>query len=259
MDSATVIGIIAGFGLMIVAMLMGGQVGIFIDVPSILITVGGMISATLMNYPLGQVLGVFTILKNAFKGKKASPEGIIATMIRFAELSRKEGILSLEKELAKVDDSFLKKGLQLAIDGTNAEELRNIMETELSWIQERHKSNQSVLTAAATYAPAFGMIGTLIGLVQMLKNMSDPTSIGPAMAVALITTYYGSVLANMVFLPLAGKLKCNTSDEVFFKQIMIEGIINIQAGDNPRIVEEKMQVFLSPHERAKLIALRSKK
>ncbi len=260
MDIATFIGIIAGFGLMIVAMVMGGDAIIFYDLPSILITVGGTIGAILMNYPLNQVLQVFKIVKNAFLKKDGgiSPEGIISSMIHLAEVSRKEGILSLEKELEKVRDVFLKKGLQLAIDGTKAEEIRNILETELNYIEERHNSNQGVLLATAQYAPAFGMIGTLIGLVQMLKNMSDPSTIGPAMAVALITTYYGSVIANLICLPLAGKLKSKSSDEMFFKQIMIEGIINIQAGDNPRIIEEKMQVFLSPIERNRLIAMRKK-
>lgn len=258
MDIATFLGMTAGFGLMVWAMALGGDVTIFWDVPSVLITVGGMFGAVFINYSISQVLGVFVIVKNAFLEKKDEkyPEEIIVKMIQLAEISRKQGILSLEKELDKIHDPFLKKGMQLAIDGTKAEEIRSILETELSYIQDRHKSNQSVLIAMAQYAPAFGMIGTMIGLVQMLRTMSDPSTIGPAMAVALITTFYGCIIANLICVPLSGKLKNKSSDEGFFKQIVIEGILNIQAGDNPRIIEEKMKVCLSPKTQEKLIAMR---
>ncbi|MHB9027365.1 MAG: motility protein A, partial [Candidatus Latescibacterota bacterium] len=163
--------------------------------------------------------------------------------------ARREGILSLEQAAMQVDDEFLKNGITLAVDGTEPEYIREIMTTEMDNIAERHKNGAAIMEAMGTYAPAFGMIGTLIGLVIMLRNMNDPSSIGAGMAVALITTFYGAVLANLVFMPIAGKLRLRSAHELLLKELCIQGIMAIQSGDNPRIVESKLKAFLSPSKR----------
>lgn len=246
MDVATLIGLIAGFAMMIITVLLGGSPAIFINIPSVVVVFGGTIAATLVNYPLGEVLGVLRTFQQALLHKDRSPSGVIDKLVQFATIARREGILALEAHAGEADDEFLQKSVQLAIDGTAPELIKDILATELAFMEDRHAMGQSILTAMGTYAPAFGMIGTLIGLVQMLVSMDDPSQIGGGMAVALITTLYGAILANMVFLPAAGKLKVRTSNELLIKEIIIEGILSIQSGDNPRIVEQKLKSFVSP-------------
>ena len=246
MDIATLIGLVSGIALMLITILMGGAVAVFINVPSMILVFGGMVAATLINYPLKDVLGVVATFRNALIHKEASPAAIIEKLVSFATIARREGILALESHAGDSGDEFLEKSVQLAIDGTAPELIKDILTTELAFMEDRHSMGQSILVAMGTFAPAFGMIGTLIGLVQMLVSLDDPSQIGGGMAVALLTTLYGAMLANIVFLPAAGKLKVRTAGEILTKEIIIEGILSIQSGDNPRVVEQKLKAFVAP-------------
>ncbi len=252
MDIATIVGILSGMGLLLVSIMSKGSIMLFFDVGSILIVFGGTIAATLINYPLADVLSVMGVVKNAFTHKAPEPSATIRDLVKFAELARREGILALENQMQEVEDPFLKQGLQLAVDGTEPELMRTILGTEIAYLQERHELGQGIFKSMGTYSPAFGMIGTLIGLVLMLANMSDPSSIGPAMAIALITTFYGAVLANLIFLPIAGKLETRSKQEVMLKELVMEGVLSIQSGDNPRIVEQKLVSFIPPKFRGQV-------
>jgi chemotaxis protein MotA len=250
MDIATIVGIVFGVGSIVMGILLGGTLNAFIDYPSMSIVFGGTLASTLVNYPMSDILSVIGITKNVFMQKELSAGELITKFVRYAELARKEGILALENEADKTVDEFIKKGLQLAVDGTSPELLRNILETELLYLEDRHKLGVGIYEAMGYYAPAFGMIGTLIGLINMLKTLDDPTNIGVGMAVALITTFYGAVFANLICLPIAGKLKKRSQNEVLVKEIVSEGILSIQSGDNPRVVGEKLKAFLSPKIRS---------
>ncbi len=249
MDIATLLGVVSAFGLVLSAILMGGGLNLFINIPSALIVLGGTMGTTMINYPLKDVLSVVNVVRNVFFSKVTSTANIIQQFGDFSNKARREGILALEAEVENVDEDFLQKGIQLSIDGLEPKSIREILETEISFIQDRHKLGAEIFTTMGTYAPAMGMVGTLIGLVQMLQTMSDPSSIGPAMAVALLTTFYGAVLANIVCLPIAGKLKTRSSEEVLVKEMMIEGVICLSNGENPRIVEQKLMAFLAPNQR----------
>ncbi len=250
MDLASIVGIVLGLGFVVFGILQGGSIILFIDVPSMLIVMGGTIGATLVNYPLGEVIGVIKVVKKAFLHTEESPVGVIDTLVSFAETARREGILSLEQQAQSVEDEFLKKGIGLAVDGTEPEYIKEIMDTEIEYISARHRSGAAIFDAMGSYCPAFGMVGTLIGLINMLANMDDPSSIGPAMSVALVTTLYGAFLANLIFLPIAGKLKTRSASEILMKELCVEGIMSIQSGDNPRIVEGKLKAFLPPSMRS---------
>ena len=250
MDIATLIGTVSAFGLVLIAITMGvGGVPLFIDVPSMMIVIGGTLGATMINYPIKDVLRAINVAKNVFFTKNLTKSAITKQFMEFGNKARREGILALEAEAQKIEDEFLKKGLQLSVDGLEPQTIQDIMSTEVDYIRERHQMGAEIFTSMATFAPALGMIGTLIGLVQMLKSMDDPSTIGPAMAVALITTFYGSVLANLVFLPIAGKLRARSKEETLVKEMIIEGVIALTKGDNPRIMEQKMMVYIAPNER----------
>jgi chemotaxis protein MotA len=249
MDLATVLGIVSAFGLVVIAIFMGGGLGLFVNVPSLMIVVGGTFGTTLINFPLNDVLGVIRVVKNVFFKKRESVRDMIKRFIDFATKARREGILALESEMKNIDEEFLKKGVQLSIDGLEPDSIRDLLETEIEFVQGRHQLGAEIFTTMGTFAPALGMIGTLIGLVQMLQSMDDPSTIGPAMAVALLTTFYGSVMANLLCMPIAGKLKTRSREEVLIKEMMIEGILAIARGDNPRIVEQKLQAFIPPNMR----------
>lgn len=201
MDIATVLGIVSGVVLFLWAIMIDGSLNDFIDTPSILIVLGGTAAGTLISYPLNRVLDVIKILKVVFTKKIIDAAGIIKIIVELAETARREGLLALEDAALQIDDQFLQKGILLVVDGTDPELVRSILETELSFLEERHKSGQSIFETMGALAPAFGMIGTLVGLIQMLKNLDSPEAIGPGMAVALITTFYGALLANLVFIP----------------------------------------------------------
>lgn len=253
MDIATIIGFVSGTLLVVVTILLGGNVAIFINVPSLILVVGGTIAATLINFPLSDVLTVFNRIKNTFKSEGSGAEQLIEKLIEFATVARREGILALEGHAGQVEDAFLQKSIQLAIDGTAPELIKDILTTEIAFMEDRHTMGQSIVNTMGAFAPAFGMIGTLIGLVQMLATLDDPSAIGGGMAVALLTTLYGAILANLVFLPLFGKLKVRTANELLQKEIIIEGILSIQSGDNPRVVEQKLKAFVSPAQRDRIV------
>ena len=249
MDLATIIGIVSAFSLVLVAVASGGGLSWFLDGPSALIVLGGTFGAVLVNYPLADVLGVIKVAQNAFFKKGQKARAAIELLVMMSKISRKDGMLALQNMTHRLRDPFLIKAVNLLIDGLEPLDLTNILDTELDFIEERHRLGAEIFTTMGNYAPAMGMTGTLIGLVQMLMRMNDPSSIGPAMSVALVTTFYGVLLAYLLFLPLAGKLKRLSAQELLVKQLIIKGILSIQAGDNPRILEQKLHAFVSPHER----------
>jgi len=249
LDIATIIGMLLALGLMLQAMSSGSSLLIFVNAPSVLIVMGGTLGATLIHYPLKELLGAFAILKKAFLHKDVPISDSIAQLLTFATKARKEGILSLESMMDDLDDLFLLKGLQMAVDGQEPASLKEMLYLEIEYIRERHEKGGDIFKTMAFYAPAMGMIGTLIGLVQMLQTMDDPSSIGPAMAVALLTTFYGAVMANVLLLPIAGKLKRRSETEVLSKTLITEGMESILAGENPRIMEQKLHTFIAPRLR----------
>jgi len=249
MDPATLIGIVVSLGLVGWSILSGDGAMTFLNVPSIVIVFGGTVGATLVCFPMNNVVGVMGILKKAFLIKEVSNKELISKLEELAQTARKQGLLSLQAATGSVEDEFMKTGLQLVVDGQESDTIESILRTEISYIKSRHATGAEVLKAAGTYAPAFGMIGTVIGLIQMLQNMSDPSSIGPAMAVALVTTFYGALLSNVVFLPLVTKLQQRSAREVEQKNLIAEGLLSIQAGDNPRILVQKLNGFVAPKTR----------
>ncbi|SDZ74074.1 chemotaxis protein MotA [Desulfuromusa kysingii] len=249
MDIATIIGLLAAFGLMLSAILQGGSLMMFIDIASLLIVIGGTIGTVLVHFPLGDILGAFNVARKAFFHKAKSPIDTIEKLITYAGKARKEGILSLQSVMGEIDDDFFLKGLQMAVDGQEPEALKDMLEKEIEYVIERHDKGADIFATIAAYSPAMGMIGTLIGLVQMLQNMNDPSSIGPAMAVALLTTFYGAVIANIVANPIAGKLKLRSASEVLDKTLVTEGMKAILEGENPRLMEQRLHAFVSPKER----------
>jgi len=249
-DIATVAGLVTGFTLVFLAILSSGSVNLFIDIPSMMIVGGGTIAATLTCFPIKTVFSVMGVIKKTLLHKLETPPDVIATVVKYAEKARKEGMLALEEESETEPNEFLRMGLRLAVDGTDAELLKRILGNDIEGVERRHQVGVNLVQTMGTYAPAFGMIGTLVGLVSMLANMSDPGALGAGMAVALLTTFYGAMAANAVFLPLAVKLKGRSDEELALRDLIVEGIISIQGGDSPRIVEEKLKSFLAPRERA---------
>ena len=249
MDFATLLGMILSFGLVGAAIASGSSLMLFIDTASMLIVFGGTLGATLTHYPLGTALSVGKIIRKTLVGKTPSTSGILNQFLDLAHRARREGILSLEPIITNMKDPYLKKGLKLTIDGLEPESIQAIMEAEINNVEARHQVGIDLLSAMGSYAPALGMIGTVIGLVQMLQTMSDPSTIGPAMAIALITTFYGAILANLVCLPMVGKLKHRSKEEILIMEMQMEGVLGISRGENPRIIEEKLSSFQPPKER----------
>ena len=248
MDIATLVGMIAAVTSLMVG--IGSNLAIMIDPASVIIVIGGTISTMLIANPLPEVVNLIGVYKNAIINKTTVPTELIEKIVGFAETARREGILALEQAVEEADDEFLSGGVRLAVDGTEPDLIMDILETELAHIEERHKLGQEIISNMGDAAPAFGMIGTLIGLVIMLKNMDDPAAIGPGMAIALLTTMYGAIMSNILLKPISSKLKTISNKELLAKRMIIEGIMAIQSGDNPRIVEHKLQVFLSPKYRS---------
>jgi len=246
MDITTLIGLVSGIGCIAFAISLGSGLRTFIHIPSMLIVVGGTFAATLINFPLPEILKIAKAAIKVLKSESLDPSASVPVIVSYAEKSRQEGLLSLESSVDEVEDDFLRTGLRLIVDGNDPEDVRDTMETELEYLEERHKRGQQLFLAMAKYSPGFGMIGTLIGLIAMLQSMDDPTTIGPAMAVALITTFYGAFMANLVFMPIAGKLKARTADESLMRRITLEGIIMIQAQVNPRYIGQKLLAYLPP-------------
>ena len=244
MDIATLIGLVGAFGLVVTTIFLGGNAAGFIDIPSVVVVIGGTFAVTFVMFPMNVVIGTIKVGLKTLLFKSSDPREIIKLITSLADKARKESIVALEK--VPVEDAFLKKGVMLVVDGSSEAIVRSVMEIELEFMKQRHRQGQAVFKGMGMMSPAFGMIGTLIGLVNMLSNLSDPASIGPAMAVALLTTFYGAVLANCVFLPLATKLEERSAEDALFMQIMIEGVSSLQKGDHPSVVNEKLQAFLSP-------------
>lgn len=252
MDITTILGLVLGAGFIIWSILLSGELSWFFDAPSIVITVGGAIAAYLISFPIADVLGIGKVFGKTLKGVDFEVDGIIKKIIELANIARKDGLLALEEAVSEINDDFLKRGVMLIVDGTDPDLVKTIMETEIENLASRHSKGKNMFETLGAMSPAYGMIGTLIGLVIMLQNLDDPSSIGPAMGVALLTTFYGSVLANLFFIPTANKLQNRSTEEVLVRSIMVEGLLSIQAGENPRIIEEKLKVFLSPTLRKKL-------
>ena len=252
MDIASLAGIIVCFGLVIFGILFGNSIDTllnFVNVPSILITFGGAFCAVLASKTMQEYISGLKSIGLVFKVPKFDLPEVIRKIIELSNIARKEGLLALEEASAELDDSFLRKGVLLIVDGTDPELVRGILETEMGSIDDRHKKNIAFWNDLGGMGPAWGMIGTLIGLVNMLQQMDDPSTIGPSMAVALLTTLYGSLLANWICTPVAQKLNVNNNAEMAIKEVMIEGLLSIQAGENPRVIEEKLKSFLSPTEK----------
>lgn len=253
-DLLTPIGITFGFAMMIFAITSSGRaedLPIFLDVAAIFIVLGGVFASLMISFKLEQMKLLGRVIKESFvKTEEKVPE-LIALFVRLSERARREGILALENELEEVEDPFIKKGIMLAVDGIEPEVITDILNAEITAMEERHYKGRVILEKAAEYSPAWGMIGTLIGLILMLNQLQDPSTLGPAMAVALITTLYGTVLANLVFAPMSKKLESKTEQEVFLKEIIVEGIIGVQSGQNPRILEEKLSAFVPAEEMQK--------
>ncbi len=249
MDFATFFGVVSAFGLILAAIYTSSGINIFINLPSVLIVIGGTLGATFVNYTFSEVFQVFKTLKYAFFTNTEDYFEKIAYIINLSIQARKNGILSLESEVANIEDPFLKRGVMLVVDGAKDETIKEILTNELYFSSERHKFGYEVLNSMGVYSPAMGLIGTLIGLVQMLQNLNDPRNIGPSMAVALLTTFYGAILANLVFLPLSGKLKRKSQKELLFREVCIEGIVGISKGENPRILESRLLSFFREKEK----------
>lgn len=249
MDISTILGILIGFGFVGSAMALGGGFLWFVNIPSIMIVLGGTIGAVLINYPMADVVGMITVAKNVLFQKEQKTEEIIALFVDLAKVAQREGLLALEHRLENIPDPFFNKGIMLMVDGTEPGTLSKILYTELDYIKERHDTGAEMFTTMGNFAPAMGMVGTLIGLVKMLMQMDDPSNIGPAMAVAMITTFYGVLLANLVCMPIAGKLKRRSATEMLTKELGLNGILAVQSGDNPRVVEQKLHSFISPGKR----------
>ncbi|MBR6902017.1 MAG: motility protein A [Synergistaceae bacterium] len=230
-------------------MAAGGNLGAYIDMPSVMITLGGAIGATVISNPGNRLKAVGGALKSVFISHAPDLIGMVQMIVSFAEKARREGLLSLEADVAEVESDFMRKAIQLVVDGTDPELVRAILDTEIGVFEDRHSANKTVFDNLAEFGPSFGMIGTLIGLIAMLGNLADVSALGPGMAVALITTMYGSMLANMFAIPTAKKLAARSAEEVKAMELMVEGILAIQAGENPRIVEEKLKVYLPPKMR----------
>ena len=249
MDIATLAGLVLAMLLVFVPIILSGQIAAFIDVGSMLIVIGGAIAATLASFPLKEFLGIGKVFKICLFAPKLDIVSKIDILIDLGEKARREGILALERELKGIDDEFMQKSIQLAVDGNEVEVIENVMGTEIEYMSERHKSGKALFDQLGFYAPAFGMIGTLVGLIQMLQALDDPSNIGAGMAIALITTFYGSLLANALALPLASKLEVRSKEEVLMKNLILVGILSIQSGDNPRVLRDKLETFISPNMR----------
>ena len=254
MDIATVIGVVVGFLVIVGAIVIGGGWQSFVHIPSLCIVLGGMLCATLTHFSLSQFLGIFSIVKKTLVTKIPSSSELTQNMVNFATINRRDGALALEQEIPNISDMFFVKGMQMLVDGQKSEAMRDLMFLEIDNLRERHSVGKKILEFMGASAPAFGMIGTLIGLVQMLRNLSSPDQIGAGMAVALLTTFYGAFSANVFFLPLAGKLGMYSKAETTAMEMIVEGVCAMADGDNPTAIREKMQAYVSQGRREEIKA-----
>jgi chemotaxis protein MotA len=247
MDLATIIGLLVAWGAIVAALLMeGGQLSDLLIPSAFVIVVGGTLGATVVSFPFKQLRGLPAIIRNAFYSRDTDLRDTIDLLVDFARIARKQGILVLEESAKSIDDKFLRTGVQLVVDGVPSEMVREILETEIVSLQERHKVGESIFSTMGGFAPTLGIIGTVMGLIHMLSSLDQPGKMGPAIASAFVATLYGVALANLVFLPISSKLKVRTAEEIIAYDMIVEGILSIQAGDSPRMVEAKMLAFLPP-------------
>jgi chemotaxis protein MotA len=244
LDIATFLGILSAFGLLAVAIVSRGDFTVFFNLSSLLIVLGGTFGATLINYPMKDIIRVLRVVKNAFVHKEIDYMSIIPDLVRHSRLARKDGILALDKILDEIDDQFYYEGLRMVVDGTKPQMLKQILRNEIDFLAARHRVGISIFRTMGQFAPAFGMIGTLIGLIFMLGALDDASQIASAMALALVTTFYGAILANILFLPIAGKLKERSTAEILKLEMVMTGILAIQQGEMPSMVEQQMISFL---------------
>ncbi|MDR1315606.1 MAG: motility protein A [Spirochaetales bacterium] len=255
MDLSTIIGLAGCWAVFTASILIGGASPlIYIDIPSVVMVLGSSFFALFIANPVGRILGIFKYFMQTIRLPSYEIEKTIRIMVEFSERARREGLLALEDNLQELDDEFMRRGIQLVVDGTDPEIIKSIMYNETSQIESRHSANVKVFDTWGALFPAFGMLGTLIGLIAMLANLQDQSTLGSGMALALITTLYGSMGANMFCIPLSAKLNDRTKTEVLFKEVVIEGVLSIQSGDNPRILQEKLIAFLPPSQREGLRA-----
>lgn len=243
MDIASIIGVIVGIFLIFLA--LRENIFLFWSPVSLMITFGGTVAATLINFPFSQLIRVIKVVRKAFFSRAVPPYSTVDMIVELAERARREGILSLEDAVSQIKDEFLRKAVQYVIDGSDRQVLKDTLEKEIGFLEERHRLGQEIFISMATYAPAFGMIGTLMGLILMLHNLDDPKKVGPGMALAIITTFYGLLAAYLIFLPIAGKLKVRSAEEILTKEIILEGILAFQSGESPRIIREKLKAYLA--------------
>lgn len=249
MDLSSIIGIVSGIGFVLGTILLGSGLGSFINVPSILIVMGGTLASTMIAYPLADFLTVFKTTVKIFIFKIEPSENIIANLIEISNKARKGGLLSIEGDIQNTSDKYLAQALQMTVDGVKTGDIAQIMQKQMDLKRKQLSIGSNIFKNMGIYAPAFGMVGTLIGLIQMLANLDDPSSIGPKMAVAMITTFYGSVLANLFFIPMSDKLKGRNEEEIISMNIIFEGIISIREGEHPKLMEDKLNIYLTGGEK----------
>jgi chemotaxis protein MotA len=251
MDIASILGVLIAISLILSAIILGGGTfSAFIDPASLMVVIGGSIAAAMISFPLRNFLGVFRVVMKVFLYKLDSIPSLIEELVSLAETARRDGLLALESRLGDLENPFVVLGIQMAVDGTRPEVMEDIMRTELDAVATRHRDGKAILDCMGRFAPAFGMIGTLMGLVIMLGDMSDPSKIGAGMAVALLTTMYGAIASNVVFLPFAEKLGFTNKQELLSMEIIVRGIMAIQSGENPRVIEQKLNTFIPPKLRS---------
>jgi len=261
MDLASSIGLLAAIAMVVWSLWTGtgGQIGVYWDTPSAILVIGGTIFVVLMTQAMDRFLGMHKVYLRGFHSKHMSIAEAIEKIVALGEQARREGVLSLENTLNDIDDEFLKNGVRLVIDGTAAGEIEQILTSEMEAADQRHSQGKGLFDLIAKYAPAFGMIGTLMGLVAMLKNMDDPKAIGPGMAVAILTTFYGAIIANVLCLPMSDKLSFRNEEEMLLRTVMMKGILSLQAGDNPRITQAKLAVYLPARKRGAINGVEGRK
>jgi len=254
MDISTLAGLGIGVAMILMSMILGGSgLGVYINVPSVLMVIGGSFGALMISNPLTRILHIMQYVNIVMREQRYPLEQTISSLISFSERARREGLLVLEDEVEDVQDDFLKNGIQLVVDGTDPEIIKTVLFNDVTQLEQRHEAGIKIFGDWGVLAPAFGMIGTLAGLIAMLANLDDPDAIGSGMALALITTMYGSMLANLVLIPIKNKLMDRHNDEMLLREIMIEGILSIQAGDNPNILKYKLVSFLDPNRRREML------
>src|SRR5574337_137788 len=262
MDPGALIGMIIGGALILVSIIFeGGASAIpgYINIPAMMITMGGTLAATLIRYPIPMVIGAIAVVKKTVFVKIGAAEDVIKSLVEYCKISRREGLLGLEKEIEKINDEFMVKAIRLLVDGSDSDTLRGVLGTEIDHVRQRHVTGKGIVEFAGTIFPAFGMIGTVLGLIAMMRKLDDPSHIGEAMAVAFIATFYGVTFSNLVLLPLGGRLDTLSKKELFLKEIIMEGVISIQKGDSPMILEERLKAFLQAKAASKISTSSKKK